>query len=86
MIVISGYEMVNPAHIVRLYKEQDGFDHRKWHVRISTSGGITINPPTFDNEFEADLFMDYVCKEVDIVNGQYKESEDNKEFIEENIN
>lgn len=84
MIVVTDTLMVNPRNVVYITKEVA----YKGQFRVSlygigSDGRTNIGGCVFQNECEAELFMDYCCKEIDKANGIFEEK--NEELNEENI-
>jgi hypothetical protein len=80
MIVAGEGLMINPAHVARVVRFHDAYWH-KWEVRLLSAEGNTLSDQTFDIEAEADLFLDYVCEEIDKANGIYKETNGTEDNI-----
>ena len=83
MIVITDTLMVNPHNVAYIRKEhayKEGFCVSL--QGLGPSGRIEIGTAYFQNECEAELFMDYCCEEIDKANGVYQKT---KELNEENI-
>ncbi len=83
MIVVRDTLMVNPRNVVYITKEvaYKG-QFRVLLYGLGPSGRIEIGTAYFQNECEAELFMDYCCEEIDKANGVYQKTE---ELNEENI-
>lgn len=74
MIVITDTLMVNPHNVAYIRKENayGGGFCVSLHG-LGPSGRIEIGHEYFQNESEAELFMDYCCEEIDKANGIFEE-------------
>lgn len=83
MIVVTDNLMVNPHNVAYIRKDNvSGGRFCVSLIALGTSGRIDIGYAYFQNEWEAERFMDYCCEEIDKANGVYQKTE---ELNEENI-
>lgn len=83
MIVVNDILMVNPYNVAYIRKDNVcGGQFRVSLYGLGPTGRFDIGDAFFQNECEAELFMDYCCEEIDKANGVYQKTE---ELNEENI-
>ena len=85
MIVVNDRFIVNPALVSSIFYEESTYARGEFCVKlfgIGNSGKVQIGSKLCKNMAEAELFMDYCCKEIDMANGVYNE---NNKITENNI-
>lgn len=78
MIVIDEYTMVNPSQVAIIKKGSVG---SMYGVDLLNTDNMEICSKWFNTNAEAELFMDYCCKEIDMANGIYEENYENEDDI-----